>query len=61
MTILQKNIHKENCWSKCFYFKIADALLTIIPLLVITYVLVKLFKQTFRSMLRVILSWLLVS
>jgi POT family proton-dependent oligopeptide transporter len=32
-------------------FKIADALLTIIPLIIITYVLIKLFKQTFKSML----------
>jgi POT family proton-dependent oligopeptide transporter len=29
-------------------FKIADALLTIIPL-IITYVLIKLFKQTFKK------------
>jgi POT family proton-dependent oligopeptide transporter len=30
-------------------FKIADALLTIIPLIIITYVLIKLFKQTFKK------------
>jgi POT family proton-dependent oligopeptide transporter len=51
MIFLQRNLRKESYFgNSASLFKIADALLTIIPL-IITYVLIKLFKQTFKSML----------
>jgi POT family proton-dependent oligopeptide transporter len=50
MTILQKNLRKESYFgNSASLFKIADALLTIIPLIIITYVLIKLFKQTSKK------------
>jgi POT family proton-dependent oligopeptide transporter len=50
MTIFaEKYTQRELFGVSASIFKIADALLTIIPLLVITYVLVKLFKQTFKK------------
>lgn len=50
MTIFaEKYTQRELFGVSASVFKIADALLTIIPLLVITYVLVKLFKQTFKK------------
>jgi POT family proton-dependent oligopeptide transporter len=52
MTIFAEKLRKESILAIVpRYFKIADALLTIIPLIIITYVLIKLFKQTFKSML----------
>jgi POT family proton-dependent oligopeptide transporter len=52
MTIFCRRIYaKKVVWQCASLFKIADALLTIIPLIIITYVLIKLFKQTFKSML----------
>jgi POT family proton-dependent oligopeptide transporter len=51
MTIFAENLRKELFGNSASLFKIADALLTIIPLIIITYVLIKLFKQTFKSML----------
>jgi POT family proton-dependent oligopeptide transporter len=50
MTIFaEKYTQRELFGVSASIFKIADALMTIIPLLVITYVLVKLFKQTFKK------------
>ena len=50
MTIFaEKYTQRELFGASASIFKIADALLTIIPLLVITYVLVKLFKQTYKK------------
>ncbi|CAM2837144.1 peptide MFS transporter [Flavobacterium frigoris] len=50
MTIFaDKYTQRELFGTSAFMFKIADALLTIIPLLVISYVLIKLFKQTFKK------------
>jgi POT family proton-dependent oligopeptide transporter len=50
MTIFaEKYTQRELFGSSASIFKIADAMLTIIPLLVITYVLFKLFKQTFKK------------
>jgi POT family proton-dependent oligopeptide transporter len=51
MTILQK-ITQEKLFGNSASLKIADALLTIIPLIIITYVLIKLFKQTFKKCFR---------
>jgi POT family proton-dependent oligopeptide transporter len=50
MTISEKFTQRKLFGNSASLFKIADALLTIIPL-IITYVLIKLFKQTFKSML----------
>jgi POT family proton-dependent oligopeptide transporter len=50
MTIFaEKYTQRELFGANASIFKIADALLTIIPLLVISYVLVKLFRQTFKK------------
>ena len=50
MTIFaEKYTQRELFGTSASIFKIADAMLTIIPLLVITYVLFKLFKQTFKK------------
>jgi POT family proton-dependent oligopeptide transporter len=50
MTIFaEKYTQRELFGTNAFIFKVADALLTIIPLLVISYVLIKLFKQTFKK------------
>jgi POT family proton-dependent oligopeptide transporter len=48
MTILQKKFTQKLFGNSASLFKIADALLTI-PLIIITYVLIKLFKQTFKK------------
>jgi POT family proton-dependent oligopeptide transporter len=48
MTFLQRNLQRK-LFGNSASFKIADALLTIIPLIIITYVLIKLFKQTFKK------------
>ncbi|PKH67074.1 MFS transporter [Flavobacterium sp. ALD4] len=50
MTIFaEKFTQRELFGNSASLFKIADALLTIIPLIIITYVLIKLFKQTFKK------------
>jgi proton-dependent oligopeptide transporter, POT family len=50
MTIFaEKFTQRELFGSNASIFKIADTLLTIIPLLIITYVLIKLFSKTFKK------------
>jgi POT family proton-dependent oligopeptide transporter len=58
MTIFAEEIYTKRLFgSSASLFKIADALLTIVPLLIITYVLIKLFSKTFKNILgNIILS-----
>jgi POT family proton-dependent oligopeptide transporter len=49
MTFCRKFTQRKLFGNSASLFKIADALLTIIPLIIITYVLIKLFKQTFKK------------
>jgi POT family proton-dependent oligopeptide transporter len=50
MTIFAEKFTQRKLFgSNASLFKIADALLTVIPLIIITYVLIKLFKQTFKK------------
>ena len=50
MTIFAEKFTQRKLFgNSAFIFKISDALLTIVPLLIITYVLIKLFTQTFKK------------
>lgn len=50
MTIFAEKFTQRQLFGlDAFIFKITDAILTIVPLIVITYVLIKLFSQTFKT------------